>query len=105
AGSRVAGHTLQRDQGVPESVEVISPARALREIERLITDESEEVELAINGARSQVMFKLPNVEVVATLIQGTFPNYGQLIPQSYTTRTTIDMHQLLQDTRIAPIFA
>ena len=90
---------------MPEKVEVIIPARALREIERLITDESEEVEMAINGARSQVMFKLPNVEVVATLIQGTFPNYGQLIPQSYTTRTTIDMHQFLQETRIAAIFA
>ena len=104
-GFRLAVHTLQLTQDVPERVEVIIPARALREIERLITDESEEVELAINGARSQVMFKLPNVEVVATLIQGTFPNYGQLIPQSYTTRTTIDMHQFLQETRIAAIFA
>jgi len=104
-GFRLAVHTLQLKQDVPEKVEVIIPARALREIERLITDESEEVEMAINGARSQVMFKLPNVEVVATLIQGTFPNYGQLIPQSYTTRTTIDMHQFLQETRIAAIFA
>ena len=104
-GFRLAVHTLQLTQDVPERVEVIIPARALREIERLITDESEEVELAINGARSQVMFKLPNVEVVATLIQGTFPNYGQLIPQSYTTKTTIDMRQFLQETRIAAIFA
>jgi len=104
-GFRLAVNTLQLKQDVPEKVEVIIPARALREIERLITDESEEVEMAINGARSQVMFKLPDVEVVATLIQGTFPNYGQLIPQSYSTRTTIDMRQFLQETRIAAIFA
>src|SRR5439155_642610 len=95
-GFRLAVHTLQLKQDVPEKVEVIIPARALREIERLITDESEEVEMAINGARSQVMFKLPDVEVVATLIQGTFPNYGQLIPQSYATRTIIEMRQFLQ---------
>jgi len=104
-GFRLAVHTLQLRQDVPEKVEVIIPARALREIERLITDESEEIEMAINGARSQVMFKLPDVEVVATLVQGTFPNYGQLIPQSYATRTTIEMRQFLQETRIAAIFA
>jgi len=104
-GFRLAVHTLQLKQDVPEKVEVIIPARALREIERLITDESEEVEMAINAARSQVMFKLPDVEVIATLIQGTFPNYGQLIPQSYATRTIIEMREFLQETRIAAIFA
>jgi DNA polymerase III subunit beta len=104
-GFRLAVETLQLKQDVPERVEIIVPARALREIERLITDDSEEIEMAINGGRSQVLFKLPDVEVVATLIQGTFPNYGQLIPQSYATRTTIDMRQFLQETRIAAIFA
>ncbi len=104
-GFRLAVHTLPLKQEVPERVEVIIPARALREIERLIADESEPLEMAINGARSQVLFKLPDVEVVATLIQGTFPNYGQLIPQSYATRTAIDMRQFLQETRIAAIFA
>ena len=70
---------------MPEKVEVIVPARALREIERLIADEEEPVEMAFNATRSQVIFKLKTVELVATLIQGTFPNYCQLIPQSFTT--------------------
>jgi DNA polymerase III subunit beta len=104
-GFRLAVHKLPLKQEVPEKVEVIIPARALREIERLIADDNEPVEMAINGARSQVLFRLPDVEVVATLIQGTFPNYGQLIPQSYSTKTTIDMGQFLQETRIAAIFA
>ncbi len=104
-GFRLAVHKLPLKQEVAERVEVIIPARALREIERLIADESEPVEMAINGARSQVLFRLHEVEVVATLIQGTFPNYGQLIPQSYSTRTTIDMRQFLQETRISAIFA
>lgn len=104
-GFRLAVHNLPLKQEVPERVEVIIPARALREIERLIADETEQVEMAINANRSQVLFRLPEVEVVATLIQGTFPNYGQLIPQSYATRATIDMRQFLQETRIAAIFA
>jgi len=104
-GFRLAVHTLPLKQEVAERVEVIIPARALREIERLIADESEEVEMAFNSGRSQVLFRLTDVEVVATLIQGTFPNYGQLIPSSYATKTTIDMRQFLQETRIAAIFA
>jgi DNA polymerase-3 subunit beta len=104
-GFRLAVHTLPLKQEVAERVEVIIPARALREIERLIADESEEIEMAFNSGRSQVLFRLTDVEVVATLIQGTFPNYGQLIPSSYTTKTTIEMRQFLQETRIAAIFA
>ncbi len=86
-------------------MEVIIPARALREIERLIADEEAPVQMAFNAARSQVLFQLESVEMVATLIQGTFPNYSQLIPQAYTSRAVIDIHQFLQETRIAAIFA
>ncbi len=104
-GFRLAVHKLPLEQEVPEPVEVIIPARALRELERLIADEEEPLLMAFNAARSQVLFRLPSVEMVATLIQGTFPNYSQLIPQSYATRAVIDMRQFLQETRIAAIFA
>jgi DNA polymerase-3 subunit beta len=104
-GFRLAVHHLPLDQDVAEKVEVIIPARALREIERLLGEDDEPIEMAINAARSQVLFRLKTVEVVATLIQGTFPNYSQLIPQSYASRAEIDMKQFLQETRIAAIFA
>ncbi len=104
-GFRLAVHKLPLDQEIAERVEVIIPARALREIERLIGDESEPVDVSFNAGRTQVLFKLKSVELVATLIQGTFPNYSQLIPQSFTTRAVVDMHQFLQETRIAAIFA
>ncbi len=104
-GFRLAVHKLPIDQDVPEKVEVIVPARAFREVERLIDDADGAIEMAINDARSQVVFRMDTVELVATLLQGTFPNYGQLIPQSYASRATINMQQFLQETRIASIFA
>jgi DNA polymerase-3 subunit beta len=104
-GFRLAVHHLPLDQDVAEKVEVIIPARALREVERLLGEDDEPVEMAINAARSQVLFRLKTVELVATLIQGTFPNYSQLIPQSFASRAEIDMKQFLQETRIAAIFA
>lgn len=104
-GFRLAVHKLTLSQEVPERVEVIVPARAFREVERLIGDDEEPIEVAFNSARSQALFRMKTVELVATLIQGTFPNYSQLIPQSHTTKATIDMKQFLQETRIASIFA
>lgn len=104
-GFRLAVHKLPLDTEVAEKVEIIIPARALREIERLIADEEEPVEMAINGGRSQVLFKTKIAEVVATLVQGTFPNYSQLIPQSWTTKAEVDMKTFLQEARIAAIFA
>jgi DNA polymerase-3 subunit beta len=104
-GFRLAVYHLPLEADVPEKVEVIIPARALREVERLVGDDSDPIQLSINAQRSQVMFKMTNAEIVATLIQGTFPNYSQLIPQSYTTRTEIDIKDFRQETRIASIFA
>ncbi len=104
-GFRLGVYKLALEEEVPEKVEVIIPARALRELERLLAEEEEPLEIAFNSARSQVLFRLKSVEMVATLIQGTFPNYSQLIPSSYTTRALIDMRQFLQETRIAAIFA
>jgi DNA polymerase-3 subunit beta len=104
-GFRLAVYKLTLDQEVPEKVEIIVPARAMREVMRLLAEEEEPLEMALNAARSQVLFRLKSVEMVATLIQGTFPNYSQLIPSSYTSRAVIDMRQFLQETRIASIFA
>lgn len=104
-GFRLAVYKLALDQDVPERVEVIIPARALRELERLMAEEEEPIEMAFNAQRSQVVFRMKTVEMVATLIQGTFPNYSQLIPQSWQSKATIDMKQFLQETRIASIFA
>jgi DNA polymerase-3 subunit beta len=104
-GFRLAVHKLPLQQEVPERIEVIVPARALREVIRLIGEEEGPLSMAFNAARSQVLFRLKSAELVATLIQGTFPNYSQLIPQSYTTKTTLEMKPFLQETRIAAIFA
>ncbi len=104
-GFRLAVYHLPLEADVPEKVEVIIPARALREVERLIGDDSDPVQFSINAQRSQVLFKVPNAEIVATLIQGTFPNYSQLIPQSYNTKTEIGIKDFRQETRIASIFA
>jgi DNA polymerase-3 subunit beta len=104
-GFRLAVHKLSLGEKVAQRTEVIIPARAMREVNRFLADEEEPIEMTLNAAKSQVLFRLTNVEMVAQLIQGTFPNYSQLIPQSWTSRAVIDVAEFLRETRIASIFA
>ncbi len=104
-GFRLAVSDISLTMPPGESVEIIVPARALRELGRLIGEGNEPVEMRINGSRTQVLFALTEVELVAQLIQGTFPNYNQLIPTEYNTRCIVDVDEFKREARIAAIFA
>src|SRR5690606_2819367 len=43
--------------------------------------------------------------MVAQLIQGTFPNYEQLIPADYQTKCVVGVEEFRREARIAAIFA
>ena len=104
-GFRLAVADITLSTAPSEPIEVIVPARALRELGRLVNDANENVEMRLNAARTQVQFALTDVELVAQLIQGTFPNYSQLIPQEYNTKITVSVEEFKREARIAAIFA
>ena len=104
-GFRLAVHKAPLAEPVKERTEVIIPARALAELHRLIMDQEEPVELTINPNKSQALFRLKDIEMVSQLIQGTFPNYNQLIPQGYTTRAEVSLAEFAKATKTAAIFA
>ena len=103
-GFRLAVRTIDLLEPVGEKTSIIVPARTLSQIERLI-DGDDPVDIVVTTQRSQILFRLKNIEVVSQLIQGTFPNYSQLIPQERTTRAVIDLGALQRATRTASIFA
>ncbi len=104
-GFRLAVHHSAVISPVAEKTTVIIPARALNELGRFLADNEEPVEITVNQQKSQVLFKLKNIEMVSQLIQGTFPNYAQLIPASYETRSVVDVSEFLRATRMSSIFA
>jgi len=104
-GFRLAVYKLPLTNPVSQRTEVIIPARTLSELNRLIADQEEAVEIRVNPNKSQALFRLNNVELVSQLVQGTFPKYGQLIPQGYNTRAVVDVAEFLRAARTASIFA
>ncbi|HEY2767059.1 MAG TPA: DNA polymerase III subunit beta [Solirubrobacteraceae bacterium] len=63
------------------SLEVNVPARALQELAR-IAGQAQAPELAASVGQNQVVFELDGVVLSSRLIDGQFPNYRQLIPET-----------------------
>jgi DNA polymerase-3 subunit beta len=103
-GFRLAVYKLPLLDAVSQSTEVIIPARTLIELNQLITD-LEPVEITANPAKGQMIFRLKNIELVSQLVQGTFPNYSQLVPQNNNTRAVVAVADFLRATKTASIFA
>lgn len=103
-GFRLAVHTMELE-GSPAEREAIVPARALGELARMLAEVEDPVEMRFNAVGTQVLFDLGHATLSATLLQGTFPNYDQLIPSTHATRTEIAVAEFMRETRIASIFA
>ena len=58
------------------------PARALQELERIVTAAGDE-SIRIGVRANQVVFEVGGVVLSSRLIEGQFPNYRQLLPESY----------------------
>lgn len=104
-GFRLAVHKTTLSAPVTENFTVIIPARALNELNRLLGEQEEPVELTVNAQKSQVLFRFKDTEIVSQLLQGSFPNYSQVIPENYTTRAVVDVAEFLRVTKISSIFA
>jgi DNA polymerase-3 subunit beta len=88
-----------------QPISAIIPARALNELARVATDGEETISMVVPKGRGQVVFRVKDVEVVSQLIDGTFPDYNQIIPRSYKSRTLVSTASLLKACKQAEIFA
>jgi DNA polymerase-3 subunit beta len=101
---RIAVKTIPILDAVPET-SVVIPARALNELARILADVDEPVEVVLAGGRNQILFHLDGIDLVSRLIDGQFPNYQQVVPQSHTTRAVLDREELLRAVRPAALIA
>lgn len=85
-------------------IETIIPARTLQEVARVCSDSEEEF-LGITPMQNQLLFSLGQVQVVSRVIDGTFPNYEQIIPKETVTKFSMPKAKFSQALKVASIFA
>ncbi len=104
-GFRLAVYSGKLAEPPSEDIDFLIPARVLNEISRLLGTQQKAVEFMVTPSSNQALFRVEDVEIVSSLIAGNFPNYNQLIPQSFTTRVVLNSDDFLRATRTAAIFA
>ncbi|MGB5755509.1 MAG: DNA polymerase III subunit beta [Acidimicrobiales bacterium] len=85
-----------------EGQSVLIPSRALGELNRIL-GQGEAVELKL-GER-EASFEVGDVKLVTRLIEGEFPNYRGLIPESHPNLLTVDRTSLLDALRRVKLLA
>jgi DNA polymerase III subunit beta len=104
-GFRLSVRKAVLSSAVAQPINIIVPARALNELARVSSDGEESIYMVVPKGRGQVLFRVKDVEVVSQLIDGTFPDYQQIIPRSYKSRTLVSTASLLKACKQAEIFA
>jgi DNA polymerase-3 subunit beta len=104
-GFRLSVRTASLSSPSSNSVNAIVPARALSELARILGSSEESVSMSLPPNRGQVIFRAKDVELVSQLIDGTFPDYRGIIPNSYASRSVLATGAFLKACRAAEIFA
>ena len=104
-GFRLAIREGELSESLPEKFETIVPARAMREMARLIGDLNEPVQLAITQSRNQLLARIGETEFLSRLIEGMFPDVMQIVPKDSATRVELGRDRFLNAVRQASLFA
>ena len=104
-GFRLSVRKSELSSPVPRSINAVIPARALSELARVATDGDQVITLILPPGRGQVIFRLKDIELVSQLIEGSFPDYEQIIPRRHSTRAVLSTPDFLKACKQAEIFA
>jgi DNA polymerase-3 subunit beta len=87
-------------EGTVPELEAIVPGRALQELARIATS-GDEVEVGVQ--ENQVVFSTNGVWLTTRRIDGQFPNYRQLLPETFEHELTLPRVELLEVVRRASV--
>jgi DNA polymerase-3 subunit beta len=104
-GFRLSVRSAELSAPVERPLQAVIPARALSELARISTDGKEAITMVLPPRSGRVIFRTKDTELASQLIEGSFPDYQQIIPRNYQTRTVLSTASFLKACKQAEIFA
>jgi DNA polymerase-3 subunit beta len=92
------------DESLEGSLEANVPARTLQELGR-IAQASGADSIVVSALENQVVFSVGDVVLSSRLVEGRFPNYQQLLPESYEHELRVNRSELLEVVRRISLLA
>ncbi len=87
-----------------EEINLLVPVSAMQDLLRILGD-TEAEEVAVTHDDQQVLFQAGDVELVARLIEGKYPDYQKLIPDEFSVTAVLKRADLLNATKVSSLFA
>lgn len=84
--------------------EAIVPARALQEVGRIFSG-SEEEKIEVVLSENQALFRIGDVLLGTRLIDGNFPEYKRLLPESFEREISVNREELMETLHRVNLFA
>ena len=81
------------------------PARALRELERMLSGSQPSETLQFRFDDTQIVFELKNQRLTCLRLTGAYPAYQQLIPRSFTRQMIVERKRLISSLELVAVLA
>jgi DNA polymerase III subunit beta len=81
------------------------PARALRELEKILGAKQEDETLSLHFDDSQIIFDLGDRRLTSRKLEGSYPAYEQLIPDRFSRTLTVDRKRLIGGLELVSVIA
>jgi len=101
---RLSVKETQLDEPLEGSLEANVPARTLQELGRIAGAGSSET-IGVAALENQVVFTVDDVVLSSRLVEGRFPNYQQLLPESYEHELRVSRDELVEVVRRVGLLA
>jgi DNA polymerase-3 subunit beta len=100
---RMAMRDLPGTNNIPSEEDLLVPARALSELQRLptsaISDQSDTNKVGVAASSNEITFWQGKVQISTRLLEGRYPDYKQLIPDHYPNQLHLGKENFLSALR------
>lgn len=100
---RLAEKKVKLKQG-NDSIQIIIPGRTGQEINHLLSGGEEEKQARVLVSENQIMVSFGSAQVVSRLVEGTYPDYRQIIPKEFNSTATVDTAQMIKEMKASGLF-
>jgi DNA polymerase-3 subunit beta len=91
-GHRLAQYDIPLPQGAKDMNGIIIPKKMIQELRRVLDDATGDINIQLN--ENKIKFSFNNMQIISKVIDGTFPDYTKVIPQSNDKSITTNNDEL-----------
>ena len=96
--------SAESEINIPQ-IAITIPAKALRELERIVSDAEDDRRVKVRFDRQVMVFELGDRLLTTTKIAGDYPAYEQLIPRNFEREIILDRKRLLSSLELVAVLA